>query len=212
MMLSRFAISRKGTRSLAAGLLVAAAGSATPGCGSRSAPSAESTGPCGSDGGVSLDAGPAATDGLAPPDASTSDAGCSPALLASLEQQLIAAATPPGPSFALFSATADYLAYFRVLAVGSNEAAAFCAPGNFSAYTSCAYDPTRTADGPADIHHSNGLNQFVGPDGQSWAWAYFGGLAFSNENVWVFGNEQRTPQMYGTILEYNSCLVAIDGH
>jgi hypothetical protein len=72
------------------------------------------------------------------------------------------------------------------------------------AYDACTYDPFTPQLDASDIHYSNPLRQFVGPDGQSWVWAYV-----SQQNVYVLASASRAPATYQLVLEYNECTLGI---
>ena len=48
------------------------------------------------------------------------------------------------------------------------------------------WSPTIPRSGPADIHHSNALGEFVGPDGDPWIWDYV-----QPRNRWIAVDENR---------------------
>jgi hypothetical protein len=124
-------------------------------------------------------------------DASMPDASCSLALLRQLEQRLVL----PGGGY-LFARISDFLDFFRVQAV--NDDVALC--NGATTVQWCPYDPTIPQTGPSDVHHSNVLNEFVGPDGDPYAWVYF-----QDVNEVVAGDATRSAGAYALVVEYVTC-------
>jgi hypothetical protein len=66
----------------------------------------------------------------------------------------------------------------------------------------CPYDPRQPRVSPQDVHHSNALDEFIGPDGRSYVWTYY-----RDTNQWFAADAGLGPQQYQTIVDYNAgCL------
>ena len=66
----------------------------------------------------------------------------------------------------------------------------------------CPYDPRLPRMSPQDVHQSNALNQFIGPDGRSYVWTWYQPL-----NQWFEAAAGYSPQGYAQITDYNAgCL------
>ena len=68
----------------------------------------------------------------------------------------------------------------------------------------CNYDPRTPQGYPQDTFFSNQYNQFLGPDGRRWIWAYF-----QDRNQWVACDQDRNVALYPSMLQYTTDVVYI---
>jgi len=131
------------------------------------------------------------------------DAGCDAQRLAAEVCQLLSPTSDPDPTSEafVFDRHVDFLDFFRQRALTSDPA--LCGGG--TTVSTCAYDPTIPRSGPADIHHSNALGEFVGPDGDPWIWDYV-----QPRNHWIAVDENRSPTTYALVVEYETCFLEQD--
>jgi hypothetical protein len=101
----------------------------------------------------------------------------------------------------VFDRRSDFLDFFRAMAVNFG----FVDPATGVTCTevpTCLYDPTMPRVSPQDVHHSNALDEFIGPDGRSYVWTYYPVM-----NKWFLAEATSEPQAYQTIVDYNAgCL------
>jgi hypothetical protein len=110
----------------------------------------------------------------------------------------------------VFYREVDFLNYFRRMAVQFNtQDAAY--PATFAGCTkleTCTYDPQphRQGDalssGSSDVHHSDLFNEFIGPDGRRYSWAFV-----PDRNTWVVVDRDRHTATYQIIRTYNQDIV-----
>jgi uncharacterized protein DUF4953 len=89
----------------------------------------------------------------------------------------------------------DFLKFFR------RQAVALDAFGCTNIDT-CPYDPQIPQEGVTDIHHSDPFNEFIGPDGRRWAWAYV-----TDRNTWVAVDRDRNTASYLIVRSYNQDVI-----
>jgi hypothetical protein len=63
----------------------------------------------------------------------------------------------------------------------------------------CPYDPTLPRVSPQDVHHSDALGEYIGPDGRALVWTYYQPL-----NEYYILDRARNPQGYQTVVEFNA--------
>lgn len=97
----------------------------------------------------------------------------------------------------VFYREADFLAYFRGLAVQHSYDGDNC-----DAIETCIYDPQLPRNTPSDIYHSDTFNEFTGPDLRRWAWAYI-----PSRNQWIAVDHDRNIASYLIIRQYNQDIV-----
>lgn len=101
-----------------------------------------------------------------------------------------------------FSRVSDFLAYFRSLArLDQLVVPAHGVDCSSSAPDggTCTYDPRQQRLDASDIHYSNDLNQFTGPDGQPWVWMNIG-----DRNELLAADQVTDPDAYACIVQYNA--------
>jgi hypothetical protein len=140
-----------------------------------------------------------------PPDAAA-DAACGYELLAQLRRCLDPFPNPPCDGGRLFTRLDDFLAFLRQLALVSSLVDPAhhvdCSPGGVDA-GACEYDPRTPRLGPSDVHYSNALNEFVGPDGRPYIWIFI-----PDRNEWVLADANHSPATYALVLQYVTCMSA----
>jgi hypothetical protein len=102
-----------------------------------------------------------------------------------------------GPSWQ-FDRMKDFLDFIRTIAVQYD----FVDPATGMLCTqvaTCTYDPRQLRISPQDVHHSNALNEFIGPDGRPYVWAWFPPL-----NEWLLVGGLVNPQGYRLLVEFNA--------
>jgi hypothetical protein len=67
----------------------------------------------------------------------------------------------------------------------------------------CTYDPTQPRLSPQDIHYSDALHQFIGPNGHPYVWSYLTSL-----NEWVLVDQTTSPQSYQLLVTHNAGCMA----
>lgn len=132
-------------------------------------------------------------------DASMPDAGCDAQRLEAEVCQLLG--TSGDGEADTFDRHGDFLNFFRQRALTYDPA--LCGGG--TTVSTCAYDPTVPRSDPADIHHSNALGEFVGPDGNSWIWDYV-----QPRNQWIAVDENTSPTTYAIVVAYETCFLEQD--
>jgi hypothetical protein len=177
------------------------------GCGGRSVldePGADTGGSgsrVSSSGSSASSSGTGSSSGSGPiVDASMPDAGCDAQRLEAEVCQLVSPTSDP-PEAHVFPRHEFLLDFFRQRALASDPA--LCGGG--TTLITCAYDPTIPRSGPADIHHSNALGEFVGPDGDPWIWDYV-----QPRNLWIAVDENRSPATYALVVDYVTCFLEQD--
>lgn len=127
------------------------------------------------------------------------DAGCAQGLAAEVCQLL--SGYDSEFSTYVFLRHEDLIDFFRARALKSDPA--LCGGG--TNVGTCAYDPTTPRSGPTDIHHSNALGEFVGPDGDPWIWDYV-----QPRNQWIAVDENQSPTNYALVVAYETCFLEQD--
>jgi hypothetical protein len=101
-----------------------------------------------------------------------------------------------------FDRQADLLGFFDDLAslnfLDVAPHGVSCSPE--AGIVACTYDPLEHQLDPSDVHYSNALQQFVGPEGHPWVWAYF-----PDRGQWWAIDGSRGPTLYQLLSEYNAC-------
>jgi hypothetical protein len=110
----------------------------------------------------------------------------------------------PVPGLFRFLRETDVVTYFETLA--QQEGLVIAAHGidcNASvpiSASACAWDPLMPRLDASDVHYSNDLKQFSGPDGEPLVWAY---LADMNE--WIVVDGAEAGALYGAVVQFNEC-------
>jgi hypothetical protein len=91
----------------------------------------------------------------------------------------------------VFTRFDDFLTYFRKLAFDSGYAAYGCA----QSFETCTFDPTNP-------QISDNHNEFLGPDGRVWIWAFV-----PDRNVYVAVQKERNTASYIIVRSYNDDVV-----
>lgn len=105
----------------------------------------------------------------------------------------------------VFTREADFLAFFRALAVTNNTVdatGALICPTDVTA--TCGYDPRvrGTTNDPEQAFHSDPFNQFMGPDYRRWIWVYM-----QDQNEWIVADRDRNVATYITAYTYTSDVI-----
>jgi hypothetical protein len=102
-----------------------------------------------------------------------------------------------------FNRIQDFLAFFQNIACENNFVVTTeggtsinCTKADPAA---CTYDPRTPQGYPQDTFYSNTLNEFLGPDGRRWTWAYF-----QDRNQWVACDQDRNVDTFTTMLNWNT--------
>jgi hypothetical protein len=94
----------------------------------------------------------------------------------------------------VFNRMSEFLRFFRQIAV----AVSFVDPAHnvdcTSGVSTCIYDPRLPQLSPQDVHYSNGVNEFVAPDGQPYVWRWE-----PTANVWLTADESTSLHTYELI-------------
>lgn len=90
----------------------------------------------------------------------------------------------------IFTRQKDLQDYFRALAVKHGKLGC-------TSLETCTYDPLRPRADAAEQQQSDQLNEFVGPDGRRWAWAYI-----QDRNTWVVVDRDRNTATYKMVNDY----------
>jgi hypothetical protein len=67
---------------------------------------------------------------------------------------------------------------------------------------SCAYDPTIRRPRQDIETQSDIYNEFIGPDGRVYAWAYI-----TDRNTWLFVDKDRNTATYKMVRDYNTNVI-----
>lgn len=147
------------------------------------------------------DAGALGEDGPSLTDAAAGDDANAPVDASLPCAQVIAGIERGSDGGREFGGQAAFLAYFQSLAsldqlvVPAHHVD--CSSGAADA-GACTYDPRQPRLDAADIHYSNDLHEFTGPDGQPWIWAYI-----KDRDTWLAADEITDPSGYACLVEYN---------
>ncbi len=95
----------------------------------------------------------------------------------------------------IFEREQDFLDFFRSMAVKY-------AFGGCTALNTCKYDPQTPAVDATDTHHSDTYNEFIGPDGRRYIWAYI-----ANRNQWVAVDRDRNIASYLIVRAYTADVI-----
>jgi hypothetical protein len=133
------------------------------------------------------------------PDAAPWDAGCPVSL------PLTSWPGPPWDGGYEFTRTQDFLAFFEQeaqaakLVVPAHQVD--CSPVGVE-LGECTYDPRLLAHDAADVHYSDALERFVGPDGFDYIWVYV-----QDRSLLLVADAEGAPASYALILAANRCAV-----
>jgi hypothetical protein len=105
-----------------------------------------------------------------------------------------------------FDRLQDFLTFFQNIAMQKN----FKVTGEDGSVIDCTgptlatcnYDPRTPQGYPQDTFYSNQYNQFVGPDGRRWIWAYF-----QDRNQYVACDQDRNIATYTQLYNYTSDVI-----
>ena len=90
----------------------------------------------------------------------------------------------------------DFLDYVRGLAVRSNKYGC-------TTLDNCTYDPRTPRGANAnDLIHSDPFNEFVGPEGRNYIWAYI-----ANRNEWVLVDRDRNTASYVIVKNWTNAVI-----
>jgi hypothetical protein len=107
---------------------------------------------------------------------------------------------PPWDGGRMFVRASDFTDFFKQIAVNADfidDARGIrCSP--VYPIASCGYDPRVRRSASLDVHYSDDVGRFIGPDGRSYVWTYVAGA-----NEWFVGDEAMSPKTYNLILAYN---------
>ncbi len=95
----------------------------------------------------------------------------------------------------VFNRQVDFLDFFRGIAVKDNYP-------NCDTLANCDYNPQSPRTDAADVHHSDGFNEFLGPDNKRYAWAYI-----PSRNQWLVVDRDRNIASYLVVRAYNQDVV-----
>ncbi len=105
-----------------------------------------------------------------------------------------------------FLRMADVLSWFQTLATTYDLVVPAhgvdCTPVGLDA-GECTYNPMTLQLDASDVHYSNAIQQFVGPDGLPYVWLYE-----PERNVWVFvpdDGQAASAAAYQLLVQYNEC-------
>jgi hypothetical protein len=101
-----------------------------------------------------------------------------------------------------FTRLQDFLTYFQTIAVQYNFQGNSQTPIDCSSLATCNYDPRNPQAYPEDTFYSNQYNQFLGPDGRRWIWAYL-----QDRNEWVVADQDRNVSTYPTMYNYTTDVI-----
>ncbi len=96
----------------------------------------------------------------------------------------------------LFTRLEDFLSFFQNIAVQND----FVVPRvgiNCSTLQTCTYDPRTPQAYASDTFYSTNTNQFVGPDGRSYIWAYI-----QSRNEWIVCDQYRHIATFTVLYQY----------
>ena len=109
----------------------------------------------------------------------------------------------------LFSRPEDVETYFRDMALANQrypELGCATGPGQITdkpTRATCTYDPrVQRGRDVAAVHLSDTFNEFDGPDGQRYAWAYF-----NDRRQWIFVQKDRHTATYKLVRDYTENVV-----
>lgn len=109
----------------------------------------------------------------------------------------------------LFSRTEDVETYFRDMAITNQrypELGCATGPGQITDHptrATCTYDPrVQRGRETTAVHLSDTFNEFDGPDGQRYAWAYF-----NDRRQWIFVQKDRHTATYKLVRDYTENVV-----
>lgn len=95
----------------------------------------------------------------------------------------------------LFNREQDFLDFFRSLAVKYGI-------DGCDGVTPCNYDPKKPQADATDVHHTDSYNEFIGPDGRRYIWAYI-----ANRNQWVLVDRDRNIASYLIVRAYTADVI-----
>jgi hypothetical protein len=148
-----------------------------------------------------VDAGSSGSQSAGEPDASPADA-----FACTCDETCVFTSLSPDDRDGayLFKRREDILAFYDGLAaLNSLDVPAHrlsCSPE--AGLISCPYDPLEPRLDPSDVHYSDALQRFVGPEGDPWVWAYF-----ADRGSWIAVNGTRNAVVYALLGQYNACHV-----
>jgi hypothetical protein len=137
-----------------------------------------------------------------PRDVGAADVGLPDAGCGGLSAILMQFPGAPWAGGELFDRLEDFVAFFEHLAE-ANELVipshdVDCAGGVDAA--GCTYDPRTRQTDSADVHYSDALQEFIGPDGDHWVWLYV-----QDRNEWFAASEEQSPESYALLASMNAC-------
>jgi hypothetical protein len=139
--------------------------------------------------------------GLAPDAAAGAEAAPTPCDVYALGAALDELSQQPGFEGHRFLRDADFAAFVRELAVVN----AFVDPAHAvdctAGLATCTYEPRSPRLDATDLHYSDAVQRFVGPDEEPYAWAYV-----PARNTWILVDRNRDPSAYAVIVQLNACV------
>jgi hypothetical protein len=97
----------------------------------------------------------------------------------------------------MFDTDREFLDYLHQLAVDNNM---FGCKSILDG--TCTWDPTQRRAVPTDLYHSDTYNQFLGPDGRRYIWAYV-----QDRNTWVLADRDRNTASFIIIYNYTADII-----
>jgi hypothetical protein len=111
--------------------------------------------------------------------------------------------TAPWDGGTAFNGAPDLLGYFGQLARAAQLIVPAhqvdCTQGGV-ALGECNYDPRQPAHDAADLHYSDALDRFTGPDGYDYVW-----LHVAADDRYLVADEEGAPASYRIILDWVRC-------
>jgi hypothetical protein len=170
-------------------------------CGDARSPGASDAGTSASDQAAPLaDAADAGDDGA--PEASAQD-DAAPDVACPASLPLASWPGAPWDGGTAFNGAQDLVSYFQQLA----RTAQLIVPAHQVSCTQagvalgeCTYDPRQPEHDPADVHYSDALDRFVGPDGYNYVW-----LHVAAGDRFLVADAEGAPASYQLILDWVRC-------
>jgi hypothetical protein len=117
----------------------------------------------------------------------------------------------------VFFRETDFLNFFRTLQVQNHTTMSaqsnfdsLVPPRPFAPFTctdvsTCPYDPRFKQASPNDVNHSDGYNEFLGPDNRRYAWIFV-----QDRNQWVVVDRDRNTASYLIVRQYNTDVIKLE--